>query len=865
MERERLSRADAEREARRRFGDYHAYWQEARSIDDAMQERRHRMELLDAIRRETRHAARTLVRTPSFSLIVLVTLALGLGAATTIFTLLDRVVIRPLPYPNPDRLVHLGTLWAKLKAGEEYALSKGQYHYFRKNSVALSDLVMYDGDGAIIAGDGDQPAERVQMLLASANIFSVLGVRPLYGRPFDAAEELKRDPDVALISHGFWQRRFGGNPDAVGRRLSLGSDRSVQIIGVLPPNAGPPDLKADIWVANYLAPTEQPQNNHTHHAIGVLKPGVTVAAARADIQRVQDQMKAAYPTVYSDAFIQRVGFSMNVTSLRDFVVGPRIARVLWLLFGAVAFVLLIAAANVANLFLVRIDARRRESAVRAALGAGRSHLAIHYLAESLLLSVGAAIAAIMLGALLLHTVLALAPQSLPRLEEVTFDWRSVTFCFSAAVAFGIVFGLVPLGSAALDVAVLRDGGRGLTPSKRREMARRGLVLSQVVLAVVLLSGALLMAKSFTRLRNVQPGFDPDGVVSMTVILPSGNYLRVPQIAAFWREFSARVGALPGVMSVSGTDVLPLVGSGGCSGVMTDAPLPDSERGNCMPMVRVLPDYFETMGIKVRGTSPAWPAVESGSAPVVVSDAFAKRFWRGVDPIGHTVKAFSDRLPAWTVVGVASDVRGDGLQNAVVEAIYFPIVPPKGFEGGMWSARYMTIVVRAPNANRTALATAIRQIARQMDPIVPVSEIQPMEQVVAKSMAQTSFTMLLLLIAATIALSLSAVGIYGVISYVVSQRRSEIGIRVALGARVVDVSRLVVGQSLVLASVGVVLGVAASLGVTRLLRTLLFEVSPTDPIVLGGTGVVLLVVAAVASWGPTRRAARIDPVEAMRGG
>jgi len=863
IDREGLSRADAEREARRRFGDFHAYRHETRSIDDTMLERRNRMELFDAIRRETRHAVRGLARAPSFSFIVVLTLALGLGAATTIFTLLDRVVLRPLPYPNHDRLVHIGTLWPKIKAGEEYALSKGQYHFFRKNSTALADLIMYDGDVAIVPGDAERTAERVPMLLVSANTFNVLGIRPLHGRVFGPELESSRDHQVVVISYGYWQRRFGGRADVIGQRFPM-DDESVEIIGVLPPNAGPPDMKGDIWARNYLNPNDKPQNNHTHHAIGLLKPGVTVAAARADMVRVQAQMQALWPEVYPESFIRRVGFAMNVTSLRDFIVGPTIVRAMWLLFGAVGFVLLIAAANVANLFLVRIDARRRESAVRAALGAGRSHLAIHHLSESLLLSVVAGIGAIAIGEVLLRVVLAMAPQAIPRLEEVVLDWRSVAFCAAAAMAFGIVFGLVPLLSSGVDIGVLRDGGRGLTTSRRREMARRGLVLTQVGLAVVLLSGALLMTKSFSRLRNVRPGFDPSGVLTMTVILPSSRYETTSSTTAFWRTLIERVEAIPGVTHAGAVEQVPLDGGWGCSGVVTDAPLPPEERGNCMPMERFAPGYFEAMGIKVRGTSPTWPEVASGSGPVVVSEAFAKRFWRGENPIGHTVKAFNDKLPSWTVVGVAEDVRANGLQQPPIEAIYFPIVPPTAFNPKMWASRYLTVIVKATGMSTQPLTTAVQQIVKQMDPAVPVADVTPMELIVAKSMAQTSFTMLLLLIAAVIALSLSAVGIYGVISYVVSQRRPEIGIRIALGAHLSDVSRLVVGQSLVLAGIGTVIGVAASLGATRLLQALLFEVKPNDPLILLVTAVVLMLVAFIASLGPTRRAAKIDPVETIRG-
>ena len=863
MEREHLTREAAEREAQRRFGDYDAYRREARTIDDGILHRRRKMDVIETLKRETRHAARTLVRSPSFSFITIITLALGLGAATTIFTLLDRVVLRPLPYPNTDRLIHIGTLWPKSKAGEEYGLAKGQYFYFKKHSQVLADLLMYDGGVMVMPGDGSHPPERVSELDVSANTFALLAIRPEIGRLFTVDDEQNPDgdPRVVLLSHGYWQRRFGGDPHVVGQRMSLG-DNSVEIIGVLPPNANLPDAKADVWTRNVLLPTAQPQNNHTHRAIGLLKPGVTVAAALADFRRVQKQMQDEYPTVYSQAFLDRTGFTMNATTLHDSVVGGTIVRALWLLFAAVGLVLLIAAANVANLFLVRIDARRREVAVRTALGADRSHLAVHYLTESVLLALVAAVGAIVLGSILLRVVLTIAPQSLPRLDEVAFDWRSIVFCFSAALAFGVTFGLLPLSGAAVDVTMLREGGRGLTSSPARDLARRALVLSQVALAVVLLSGAALMTKSFARLRDVRPGFDPAGVASMTIGAPRGRYRNGNDVFDFWRQLAQRVEAIPGVTHAGASGTLPLSDAGGCSGIITDVIETGKERGNCMPMTMVTPGYFEAMGIRVNGTLPTWSSVAAGTAPAIVTAAFAKRFWGAQNPVGHGITVYMSQNPYFTVTGVADDIRSLGLQQPPIEEAYFSMIGPPGVKN--WDPwRQLHFVVRAPTLSHSVLVARVRDVVAQIDPQIPISDIMPMEEIVAKSTAQTSFTMLLLLIAATIALTLSAVGIYGVISYVVGQRRGEIGIRMALGAQVTEVSRMIVVQSLTLAGAGVVVGLVAAIMTTRFLRSLLFEVSPSDPVVLIGTALVLLLVSVVASLGPTRRAARIDPVEAMR--
>jgi putative ABC transport system permease protein len=868
IEREGLARDDAEREARRRFGDLDDYRRQTRSIDDSMLHRRTRMEVGDTLRREIGHAARALLRAPSFSVIAILTLALGLGATTAIFTLLDRVVIRPLPYPDADRLIHIGTTWRHEKdaGNDEYAVSRAQYLYFKKESKALANLALYDEDISVVPADGDHPAERVKDAEVSASIFNVLGIAPEMGRLFDSTEERAHDKTVVLIGHDYWQRRFGGDPHILGRKLDLGWGPPVEIIGVLPQSASLPETAVDIWTRNYLDPTVPAQNNHTHHAIGLLKPGTSVESATAEIAQMQDRFALANPTIYTPKFQSMV--KMHTLSLRNVVVGETVVRAFWLLFAAVSFVLLIAVANVANLFLVRIDARRREVAVRTALGAGRSQLAVHFLAESLLIAVIAAAGAIGLAYALLHLVVATAPQSLPRLSEVTLDTWSIVFCVGTALAFGVVFGALPLANSGVDVAVLRDAGRGLTTSRSREIARRGLVLTQIALAVVLLSGASLMMKSFSRLRHVNPGFDPTGVETMTLILPPAKYLTYREIESFWRELTRQVEAIPGVKRAGAIDALPLSAGFGCTSVATEGIGGQPAGPHCMSTVNVTPGYFEAMGVKVSGTLPTWSSVESGAAPVVVSGVVARRFWKDVNPIGHVVHPYSARMPGFPIVGVAEDMYGNGLRSPLVDAIYFPIVPPpddmlKIYGSKWWATSEMTLVIRAPNVDQGALVTAVRRIVTALDPQVPIADIAPMEMIVAKSMADTSFTMSLLLIAATIAMALSAVGIYGVISYVVSQRRSEIGIRMALGAQVREVSRLVVGQSLRLAGAGVLVGVVLAFAGTRLLGSLLFEVSPTDPIAIGGTAILLLMVAALASLGPTRRAAKIDPVEAMR--
>ncbi|HJQ20295.1 MAG TPA: ABC transporter permease [Gemmatimonadaceae bacterium] len=858
-----LSRTQAEAEVRRRFGNYDAYRSETRHIDETIMRDQHQLEVIDTIRRETRHAAATLRRSPGFTLIALVTLALGLGAATTIFTLLDRVVLRPLPYPDADRLVHIGTLWPGVRADAEFAISRGQFFYFKQHSAALANIGLYDTDMMPISGDAGFPAERVPTIYASASLFDVLGIAPERGRLFRAEEGISRDPAVALISHGYWQRRFGADPNVVGKRLYFDKQSSVEIIGVLPAGAGLPDFKGDIWIPNWLDPAAEPQNNHTHSAIGLAKPGVSIEAVQSDLERLQTQFEQQWPRVYPPSFKQRTGFALHVNWLRQQVVGDKVTRALWILFSAVAVVLLIAAANVANLFLVRIDARRRETALRTALGANRGHLAAHFLTESLLLTIVAAGAAAFVSYALLHVVLALAPQELPRLEEISLDWRGVAFCFAAALAAGVVFGVIPVATRSMDLSLLREGGRGLTTSRAHNLARRTLVVAQVALAVVLFAGAALMVKSYAHLRDVRMGFDPSGVSVMTLALPYNSYTTYQRTSAFWQQLEDRVAALPGVEAVGATETLPLTGESGCTAVVTDFVNDTARTGGCVPTVPVTPGYFEAMHIRVRGTAPDWSLTQSGIGPVVVSQAIADQLFPGTDPIGHGIKINNDAFQFFRIVGVAEDVRANGLQKPPVNIVYFPLVPPAGTR--FWNAGYgMALVVRAPSMDANRAGALVRRIASEMDRQVPVDEVRPMEFIVSRSLAQTSFTMMLLLISAGIALVLSAVGLYGVISYIVSHRRSEIGIRMALGARVIEVTSMVLRQSLMLGVVGVGVGVALALAGTKVLESLLFEVRANDPVVLVITGATLLIVAAVASVGPARRAAHVDPVEALRG-
>ena len=860
---EGMTRAQAEAEAWRRFGDYARYHRLTRDIDHETHQRRERMHATDTFTRETRRAIRTLLRAPGFSFVTIITLALGIGAATAIFTLLDAVVLRPLPYPNAERLVELSSPVPKIEGQTVWGLGRHQMFYFLERGRSLENLAVYNTYDVTLLGNGpDERPERVRWVSTSASLFDVLGFTPQLGRLIVREDNSSRRPQVAVISDGLWKRRFGGARDVIGRTVNIDGN-PLTVVGVLRPRSDLPDIKVDLWVPAWVDSTTT-WNNHTWLAIGRLRPGFTAADAERDLAPLTERLAEAYPQVYGPDFVRNTGFTTRVRPLREALVGDVVTRALWTLFGSVVLVLLIAAANVANLFLVRIDARRRDVAVRTALGASRSHLAVQYLTESVLLVSVATVLAIAAAQVLLVILLRLAPSELPRLSEVQLGGTSMLFAAGVALLIGLIFGLLPLLGARLDLAMLREGGRGLTSSRRRMMARRLLVATQMAFAVVLLASAALMLRTFQNLRNVHPGFDAERVLTMQVALPAryGNRDQLTQALGFHAQLASRVSQLRGVGHVGMTDRLPLASGDLCIGITMEQATPGVVRGACPPSTRVSPGYFEAIGTRVEGRTLTWSGMNAGDAGVVVSRAFARAHWPDENPIGKRVRFHGNTPPWYTIVGVAEDVHGVGLTSPPTQAIYFPFAELPG--APLWELdNTMNLVVKTTVGDPTTLTNAIGRIVNELEPQAAVVNPRTMETVLARSIARQSFTMVLLLISATMAMLLSAVGIYGVVSYIVAQRRGEIGVRVALGAGVRDVTGMVLRQSLGLAILGVFVGVLAAIATTRFLQALLYGVSPADPVTLAGVPVVLLAVAALASLVPARRAARVDPVEALR--
>jgi putative ABC transport system permease protein len=864
-----MTREEAEAEVRRRFGDYERYRRETRDIDVGLVRERRRLDLADAVRREAGHALRTLARSRTFSGIAILTLALGVGATTAIYTLVDHVVLRPLPFAAADRLVAIAHPATVPGRGDGiWGVSDAGYFHFAKNNRTLGDIGASAGYEGTLLSEGN--AERVEGAQVTASLLRTLRARTILGRTILPDDDVPGAEPVALLSAELWRTRFGADRAVIGRVIELDGQRR-RIIGVLAPDTPlPRGLSASgqamahpgLWIPFRLDPAARPINWHRLSVIGRLRDGVTPADAQRDLARLTRQLPELFPQAYSSTFIASYNFRVAATPLQDAVVGST-GRVLWILLGAVALVFLIAAANVANLFLVRTEGRRRETAIRSALGAGRAHLAAHYLSESLILAIAAGALGLLLAQLGLRALLAAAPPELPRLDEVRLGWSAIAFAAGASLVAGLVFGLFPLVRARIDLTTLRDNARGTTASRRQHRVRSGLVIAQVALALVLLAAAGLLLRSFQELRTVRPGFDPHRAIAFDVALPWTTYRTYDATTRLHRALLPRLAAIPGVTSVGAGSGVPLDNFGGCSLIFVeDRPTPKGEEPPCVGNMVAAPGYFDALGIPVRGQRPAWGDIDGKTGAVVITKALADRYWPGESAIGKGIRPGGAQPPYYRVVGVTDDLRADGLDKPPVEAVFYPLEPIPG--AGLWSPpRYLSYIVRTQTDRPEALTSAIRAALAEVDATVPLARVRTLDAVVSQSMVRTSFTMMLLGVAAAMALVLSAVGMYGVISYVVGQRRGEIGIRMALGARVSQVSGMVVRQSMALAGIGVAIGIAGALATTRLLRAILFGVSPTDPLTLGGVAAVLLAIAAISSAAPARRAAKVDPVEALR--
>lgn len=853
---------EAHAQALAEFGSVREVKRSLQTIDRRIDERRVHGERLAMLASRVRHAVRVLVRQPGFAIPAVITLALGLASTVAIFTLLDTIVLRPLPFPRAERLVSLSSPMPKLH--DTWGIARHQLFYYKQKATLLEDLALYRSSDATLTGDGASNfAERVPTAVVSAGIFSVLGIAPALGRLLTADDNLQEVPSAVVIGYELWMRRFGGDRAIVGRTIDI-EGFAVPVVGVAPAQAQLPEQRVDLWLPDHIDPSASAQNNHVRGAVGVLKAGVSAADLEAELAPLVLRMEELFPSAYPNHWIRDSGFRTAVSPLRDEIVGATVTRALWILFAGVAIVLLVAIANVANLFLVRADGRRREVLVRSALGARRRDLIALHLLDALIVSGSAAVLAYALVRSALGALLWLSPEGVPRLAELQVGAGTALSLMVVALAIGAALGLLTSGVAGdSGHAALRDASRGLTLTRRQVTTRGALVVTQVGLAVVLLAGAGLMVRSSQKLRSISPGFSPEGVSTMDLALPAARYDGIQRVSAFYEQLTTTLRAIPGVTSASVVEQLPLTGHSGCTGVVTNQPSATGRRGQCVTTLQVAPGYFEAMRIPVRGSAATWDDHHRSSAGVVVTRALAEVLWPGEEALGRPIRCCSEGAGWFRVTGVVDQLYDAGLDAPQMHAAFFPLVPVAGADL-QWLARNVSLVVRAPSLTPAALFPLVRRAAAQLDPQVPVTSPRAMSEVVARSMAKRTFTLVLLATAAAIALLLSAIGLYAVVSYVVSHRLGEIGIRMALGATAPQVARLVVGQSMAMASLGLVLGVGAALAATRVLGALLYEVQPGDPMVLAAVSALLVVIALTASLAPTWRAAHVEPSRALKG-
>ena len=805
-------------------------------------------------------STRFFVRSPVNASIVVVTLALGIGAATSVFTLVDGVLIQPLPFPQPEELV---SIRHTARNGQDHvSLSDGLYRMYREQAGSIDGIALYARDEMnLMVGD---EAEQVEVQLATPSFFSVLGVQPALGRTFVQEEELPGSEPVVLLSHGFWERVYGSDAGVLGQVIEMdGMDRRV--VGILPPDFGFPRRTTQAWVPYQVDPAQDGFTNFSANGLARLASGSTPESLNAEFQGLLSRIGESYPESRAAGFLAEINIRIESSPLKDDLVGD-VGATLWVLLGTVGLVLLIACANVANLLLVRAESRRRELAVRFALGAGRGEIFRLFMGESVILAGAGGLLGLMIGDWALRIAIRFIPTDLPRVAEVGMDLRILAFTAALSLTCALFFGLFPLaryGSSKL-TGSLKDGGqRGATSGRENHRVRNGLVVLQVAMALVLLVGSGLMFRSFQALQRVDPGFDHEDILTARISVPPGEIEGWQETAAFFQQLQARLGSQPGVEGVGLTRRVPLSGRVGFSTVNLEGrPRGPEEDYIVAFLTSASSGYFETMGIRlVEGRTFQSSDAADGAGYAIVSESFARRWWPNGSPIGHRLNGGSILGYDWrVVVGVVEDIRQEALDEEVEDMIYLP--PIVGSLAEPSTMRTMDVVVKTTTPPLRFLPVLQREL-RALDPRIPLANPRTMEDVFDGATARTSFTMAILGSSAAIALLIGLVGIYGVVSYVVSLRTREIGVRMALGATADSVSRMVLLQGLGLALAGVVLGILAAGMLSSLMSSLLFGIDALDPITYGGVALLLLAVASLAIWLPAHRAAAVPPSRSLR--
>ena len=809
---------------------------------------------MNTLLQDLRYGVRMLRRNPVFTAVAIITLALGIGANTAIFSVVNAILLRPLPYKDPDRLA---VLWAKneQKGLTERPVSYPNYVDWRDQNQVFEELAAIRPEPLSLT-DGGEP-ERVSGVRVTTNLLSLLGVEPARGRDF-LPEEAKPDKAlVAVISYGLWQRRYGGDPNLIGRTVTLDT-KPYTIIGILPawlkyPGVDAPAAGAEIWIPLLPLSSEQNRSFANMRILGRMKAGVSLTEARAKMDVVAKQLEQQYPT-------DNTNLGIEIIPLQEQLIG-RVKLALLILLGAVGLVLTVACVNVANLLLARAAARRTETAIRSALGASRWRLIRQSLTECMILSLAGGVAGLALAYAGVRWLTRLNAGNLPRVEGIGINSEVLVFTLLASLLTGLIFGILPaLQSSRLNlIESLKEGRKGTAGGVQNRRWLNGLVVAETALALILLTGAGLLTRSFRQVSQTDPGFNPHNVLTLSVPLPLTGYEDQRRQALFYERALERLGALRGVDSAAAVFRLPITGFATAIFTAQGKPVPPGTEPNA-DYRAVSFNYFRAAGIPLLSGREftEQDKVDSADA-VIVNEELARRFFPGEEAVGKRIQLALERTRFREIVGVVGNAKLSGLDAKVDPAVYVPL------SQNTWphALRTSYLVLRtsvAPNM----LAQAIRDEIHSIDPALPITQVRTMEEIIGESLASRRFSMSLLLVFAAVAGVLAAVGIYGVTSYGVTQRTHELGVRVALGAQRSDILKMVIGSGMKLALAGVLIGVAGAAAATRLMAGLLYEVSATDPITFGSVAAALTAVAVIACYVPARRATKVDPMVALRG-
>jgi putative ABC transport system permease protein len=824
------------------------------------------LRFFETLIQDLRYGARRLMRNPGFTLIAVITLALGIGATTAIFSVVNGVLLKPLPYHQPEELVSV-RLTAQGSGSKDYAISASVYFILLEQNRSFQDIGLYNSPSVNITGLGEP--EQAQALGVTYGLLPMLGVTPLFGRSFSRTDDSPDSAETVILTYGYWSRKFGGDRSIIGRTIEVDGKPRV-IIGVLPERFRFLDQTRLAMVLPLKLNREKTFLAFFNYGgIARLKPGATIQQANADVERLLPIVDRSFPSLpaFSLKMYENLRLRPNVRPLKQQVVGD-VGKVLWVLMGGVSLVLLIACANLANLLLVRAEGGQQEMAIRAALGASRSRIAAQLFIESLILAVFGGLLGLGLAYWALQVLVAMAPQSLPRIQEIGVDGNVALFTGAVSLVASLLFGSAPVlkyAPAGLGIG-LRAGGRAMSESRERRRSRGILVIVQVALALVLLVSSGLMIRTFRALTRVNPGFvAPAEVQTFRIAILDAQEPAPERVVRIEEEILRKIEAIPGASSVGISRRIPMDGSWGENPIFAKDRAYDP---GALPLRRyeyVGPGFFKTLGAPlVAGRDFAWSDIYNKVPVVIVSEKFAREYWGApANAIGKQIR--ESQTSDWReVVGVMGDVHQDGVDKEAPTTVYWPILLSR-FLGGsdVVALRNATFVIRSPRAGSEGLLNEIRQAVWSVAPYLPLTEVNTLNDYYTRSMARTSFTLVMLAFAGGMALFLGIVGLYGVIAYSVSQRKREIGIRMALGAGKSEILNMIIGQGTKLVLIGVAIGLAGALGLTRFLSGLLYGVKPSDPLTLVAVSALLMAVALLASYIPARQAAKVDPMAALR--